>query len=96
MKVSNRRKPTKADQLEAYKGKTFVTIDGEEYQRDYEKRGRIYIIILIYKGRRMQIKESELKQHSIRQLINSIKDHIEQVKDMEAEELAKQAISADE
>lgn len=49
----------KQDIFEAKKNRTFVTPNNREYQLDYEKIGNKYIIIIIYKGKRMQIKEQD-------------------------------------
>lgn len=67
----------KEDVLNAKRGKTFVTPNGEEYQLDYEKRGNKYIIIFIHRGIRMQVKEAEFNKTPIRHLILAIESVIE-------------------
>ena len=51
------KKRSKLSVLEAKKGGTFVTPQNRSYQFDFEKVGRKYIIIIIYKGERMQVSE---------------------------------------
>jgi len=59
--------------LDAKKGRTFVTPKNKEYQFDYRKEGRSYIFILIYDGKRMQIKETDYNRHSIDELLEIMK-----------------------
>ena len=59
MKEFRNPRPKKDQILDARKGRTWVTPKNREYQIDRRKEGRKYIIILIYKGNRMQVSESD-------------------------------------
>lgn len=53
--VGKRR--SKLSVMEAKKGHTFITPQRRSYIFDFEKVGNKYIVILIYKDKRMQVSE---------------------------------------
>lgn len=66
------KKFSKDSILDAKVGRTFTSPSGKEYGFDYTKIGRKYTFVLIYKGARMQMTESQWNTSSIDQLIESI------------------------
>jgi hypothetical protein len=63
---------SKQSVLDAKKNRTFITPKGRTYMFDYFKDGRKYIFTLIYKGIRMNIKESDYNLTDIDDLIDAI------------------------
>lgn len=64
--------------LDAKVGKTFVSPNNKEYSFDYRKEGRKYIMIVIFKGHRMQVKESDFNRFTIDELISVIENELTQ------------------
>ena len=62
----------KLEILEAKKGRTFVTPNNKEYQFDFIKEGNKYTFVIIYKGNRMRMSESDFNRTNIDSLLNSI------------------------
>jgi hypothetical protein len=66
------RRSKKEDILKMYEGRVLISPNGREYQRGYEKVGKQYIIIIIYKGYRMQVKEVDFNRGSIDEFLNAM------------------------
>jgi hypothetical protein len=58
-------RPKKEEILDTKKGRTWVTPHGKSYQIDWDKVGNKYFIILIYKGHRMKLTESDWNKGDI-------------------------------
>lgn len=69
------KRPKKDEVLNAKVGKTFVSPQNKSYSFDYEKRGNKYIYIIIYKGERMQVAESDFNKTPIDVLLTAIENH---------------------
>ena len=75
---------TKTEILDAKKGRTFITPKGKEYVFDYEKVGNIVIIIIHYKGNRIEVSESGYDKTPIDDLIQAIENELSKLNDAEA------------
>lgn len=68
------KKRRKDDVLDAKKGRNWVTPKNRTYQFDYERVGNKYFYIIIYKGSRMKIPESDFNRTDIDSLLDSMDD----------------------
>lgn len=70
------KKHKKEEVFQAQRGKSYVTPEGREYSFDYRKEGRKYIIILIYRGQRMQVKEPVFNMTPTDTLLEAMENEI--------------------
>ena len=70
---ANKQKNTTDELLNAKVGRTFITPTGEKYQFDWYKVGRKYIYILIYNGKKCEMKPTDFNTMDIDNLIQQMK-----------------------
>jgi hypothetical protein len=74
------KKTNKDDVLDAKKGRTFVCPKGREYGFDYEKpTPRKYIFVVLYKGKRYKMNESDFNRIPMSDILDSLDKHIQEI-----------------
>jgi len=68
---------TKESVLKAKVGSTWITPNNREYQIEYRKEGRKYIIILLYRGGRMQVSETDFNNTPTDILLQAMDNNID-------------------
>lgn len=69
----------KEDFLNGKVGKTFITPQNKSYVFNYRKQGNIYIFIIDYKGKKMQLTESDFNKIPIDTLIETMDKEIKKI-----------------